>query len=64
MKGKNLTLSAAGLKNVVIESPQNQNFRFIFGKQIFSICNFFADFISPKVSKIHKSDPTINSISF
>lgn len=61
---KKLILSSAGLKNVVTEISQDEEFRFIFAHQVISIKNIFADFISPKVSKIRRTDPTIKSMNF
>lgn len=61
MNKKNFQISAAGLKNIVFSSNEN-NFRFIIGEQEIQMNQLFADFISPRVSHIHHSDPTINSI--
>lgn len=60
---KSFCISASGLKNIVFSSYGNDNFRFLIGKDEIQIQRFFADFISPYVSHIHQSDPTIESIS-
>lgn len=66
MSYSSLILSSAGLKNIV----QNRNhypeseFRFIFGQHEIKMNNIFAEFISPFVSQIHRSDPTIEYIEF
>lgn len=64
MSEKSVTLSSAGLKNLVINSNMATNeFRFVFGEKELLINNVFAEFISPAVSRLHKSDPTINTIN-
>ena len=64
MSFKNLILSSSGLKNLVFESNQEEEFQFIFKESTVSMKTTFAEFISPKVSKLHLTDPTIRSISF
>lgn len=64
MTAKTIILSATGLKNVTPRSNAEDEFEFIFGNHKMKLNNIFADFISPAVSKIHKSDPTINKIDF
>lgn len=64
MSKKTLILSSAGLKNIIPEATQEDEFQFIFGEKPIYTKNVFAEFISPKVSKMHKIDPTINSIFF
>ena len=64
MNSKTLILSSSGLKNLNTENLKNDQFQFIFGQHKISMNNIFAEFISLKVSNIHKSDPTINFISF
>ena len=60
---KNIILSSAGLRNVIINaSTEGNEFLFIAGKKKFSMNNIFAEFLSPTVSYYHHSDPTINSI--
>ena len=61
MNGKSFILSSSGLKNIV--EDQNE-FTFIFGEIEVKMNNTFAEFISPLVSHLHHSDPTINSIHF
>lgn len=60
MKKKTLAVSSSGLKNVVL-SNEEDDFRFILGKSELKMNRFFADFISPLVSRMHMSDPTINT---
>lgn len=58
---KNIHLSSAGLKNIIINSQDKEDeFRFISGEQELKIPRIFAEFISPRVSHIHQIDPTIN----
>lgn len=60
-----IILSSAGLRNVIHNTGLGENeFEFIFGDQDFKTTNFFAEFISPAVSRLHQADPTINSIHF
>ena len=64
MKKKSFILSSAGLKNLVQNQSYGDDFKFIFGEHEIQMKNLFAEFISPYVSQIHQSDPTINSIHF
>ena len=64
MNSKTFVLSSSGLKNIVTRKLNDDQFQFIFGQHTISMNNIFAEFISPKVSNIHKSDPTINLINF
>lgn len=60
-----LILSSAGLKNIVSSNKvYGEDFTFIFGKEKFTMSNVLAEFLSPKVSKLHKTDPTIDHISY
>lgn len=43
---------------------EQNEFCFIFGKHELRMNNIFAEFISPTVSYLHKTDPTINSIHY
>ena len=61
---KSFILSSAGLKNLVQNQSYGEDFKFIFGEHEIQMKNLFAEFISPYVSQIHQSDPTINSIHF
>lgn len=61
---KSIILSSLGLKNVVLNKYQGDNFTFFIGEQEFQMKSFFAEFISPIVSHFHQVDPTINSINF
>lgn len=64
MTAKTIILSSAGLKNVIPRVDSGDEFDFIFGNHKMKLNNLFADFISPAVSRIHKSDPTTNYIDF
>lgn len=64
---KSLILSSSGLKNVTLNCIdesfyKNDNFRFIFGDKEITMNRFFADFISPRASRIHYSDVTVDFI--
>lgn len=61
MSEKSFILSSSGLKNIVSEEKE---FRFIFGETEITMSNVKAEFLSPIVSRIHQTDPTINSIQF
>ena len=64
MNKKSFILSSAGLKNLVQNQSYGDDFKFIFGEHEIQTKNLFAEFISPYVSQIHQSDPTITSIHF
>ena len=64
MSKKSFILSSEGLKNLVQNQSYGEDFKFIFGEHEVQMKNLFAEFISPKVSQIHQSDPTITSIHF
>lgn len=65
MKTDRITLSSEGLKNIVKNSSANdREFSFIFSKQEIKMNNINAEFISPAVSKLHCSDPTVDFINF
>ncbi|KAK8835519.1 hypothetical protein M9Y10_044361 [Tritrichomonas musculus] len=61
MSEKSIILSSAGLKNIV--EAQNE-FTFVFNKCEIHMNSVFAEFISPLVSRLHHSDPTIDSIHY
>ena len=65
MNQETITLSSAGLKNIVKTSQEgNLDFSFIFGEKEIKIPTIFAEFISPIVSHLHQSDPTIDTLNF
>ncbi|KAK8841741.1 hypothetical protein M9Y10_026688 [Tritrichomonas musculus] len=64
MNKKSFILSSSGLKNLVKNQSFGDDFKFIFGEHEIQMKNLFAEFISPYVSQIHQSDPTITSIRF
>ena len=63
MSKKTFLISASGLKNIIFAFDENEDFRFVIGSEEIKILRILADFISPLVSHIHHSDPTIDSIS-
>ena len=56
MKGQSIILSAAGFKNIIVKEEEEE-FVFIIGTSEMKMNRIFAEFISPKVSHIHHSDP-------
>lgn len=64
MSTKTLILSSTGLKNLVSGIGHEDDFEFVFGQHKISMKNIFAEFISPTVSKLHQTDPTINCVCF
>lgn len=44
------------------ENLSDEEFLFFFGEYGIKMNRFFADFISPRASSLHKSDPTINTL--
>lgn len=61
---KSITLSHKSLKNILNSALSGNNFTFSFGSKNIQLVNSYAEFISPKVSKMHHDDNTIDSISF
>lgn len=62
MAKKSITLSSAGLKNILINDIDKENeFRFIYGKEDIKMNKFVAEFLSPTVSQLLYSDPTFSS---
>ena len=61
MSTKIMILSSAGLKNIIRD---NNEFTFSFGDREIRMDNIFAEFISPIVSHLHHSDPTINQLCY
>lgn len=60
-----MILSSAGLNNIILDNNNTSNtFRFVFGEHEITLNNIYAEFISPIVSNLHHSDPTIDSIHF
>lgn len=63
MSIKDLILSSAGLKNIVFDKKQEEdNILLIIGKQEIKLRRVFAEFISPRISRIRQCDPTIETI--
>ena len=54
-------LSSSGLKNI---NKEDKDFTFIFGSREVRMNIIFAEFFSPLVSRLHLSDPTIDSFNF
>ena len=61
MNTKSFILTSAGLKNII---QKEDEFTFVFGERSIKTSNVFAQFLSPIVSHLHHSDPTIESIHF
>lgn len=61
MSEKSFILSSSGLKNIV---DTGNEFIFHFGNCKIQMNNIFAEFLSPIVSRLHQSDPTIDSIHY
>ena len=62
MSSRSIILSSSGLKNIVINQYDEwDEFCFIIGKRKIKMNKILAEFISPAVSHLHHSDPTINS---
>lgn len=57
-----ILLSASGLQNIRQEEPEY--FTFKFGERELKLEKIFAQFLSPKVSQIHLSDPTVDFLNF
>ena len=65
METKSVIISSSGLKNIVLNKYiDDDDFVFNFGEHQFQMKSFFAEFISPIVSHLHQTDPTINTINF
>lgn len=71
MCSKSFILSASGLKNIVLNSDayckneeEDNLFHFILGAKDLKMSFALADFISPRVSRLHAADPTANAIDF
>lgn len=65
MSRKTLILSSAGLKNIVQNIISTENdFLFIFGDKEVRTSKINADFISPLISQIHQSDPTMTKYKY
>ena len=65
MTTKPVIISSSGLKNIVLNKYQEaDDFIFAFGEEKFGMKSIFAEFISPTVSYLHQTDPTINTINF
>ena len=64
MTTKQIVITSSGLKNIVLNKYQEEDdFIFIFGEKEVRMKSFFAEFISPIVSRIHQIDPTIHIIN-
>ena len=65
MTARSVIISSLGLKNIVLNKYQeDDDFTFVFCEAKFKMKNIFAEFISPIVSHLHQTDPTINTIDF
>lgn len=64
MDKKNFKISASGLKNIVFNDQNGEEcFTFIIGEEKLQMNKIFAEFISPRVSRIHQVDPTIDTLN-
>ena len=62
---KTLTISSFGLRNITLNRfDKEDDFVLIFGEREFRMNSIFAEFISPVISNLHHSDPTIQSIPY
>lgn len=65
MSRKSLILSSAGLKNIVPSINHDENdFSLIFGETVIQLSKINVDFISPLISNLHRSDPTLNVYTY
>lgn len=65
MNTKSISISSLGLKNIILNKyTEEDDFILVFGEQRFQMKSFFAEFISPIISRLHQSDPTIETIDF
>jgi hypothetical protein len=61
MKHSKIKLSTNGLRNIpIIEN--REDFEFIVGESHHRCSSFMADFLSPKLSRLHAVDPTLESL--
>lgn len=60
--GRSFILTTRGFKNITGEMAQ-ENFKFIVNGETFTCPRFFAEFISPTISKFHMADSTIDSFT-
>lgn len=62
---RSINLSSSGLKNVTTSiNPEEDEFLIIIGDQEIQLKRVFAEFISPLISHLHRTDPTNNFINF
>lgn len=65
MSEKIISISSSGMKNINLNKfTDEDDFILIFGQQEFRMKGIFAEFISPVISHLHNTDPTIQSIKF
>ena len=57
MNKKSIILSANGLKNLLID--KEEDFAFVIGGKEIKMNHIFAEFVSPTVAHVHRSDPTV-----
>ena len=65
MNRRSFILSSSGLNNIIpnIDNLEN-DFSFIFGDHEIRMSKINAEFISPLISNLHRTDPTINSYTY
>lgn len=62
---KTFSISASGIENIVLSiNNADEEFTFIIRNKEISMNRIYADFISPRVSKMHNFDLTIDSFCF
>lgn len=62
---KTFLISASGIENIILSiNNGDENFQFIIGKHEINMNRIYADFISPRVSKMHSFDSTVDSLCF
>ena len=65
MSTKSIILSYSGLRNIITYKESKEDyFTFVSGEQTIQMPRIFAEFFSPRVSHIHRSDPTIDHLDF
>jgi hypothetical protein len=60
MEAFSVELSARGIKKIQFDGA-NSAFEFIVGRMRYETSSFIADFLSPKISSVHSSDPSCAS---
>lgn len=65
METKKIILSSYGIQNIILDNSINGNeIQLLFDQVSIRMNHVLAEFISPIVSRIRRSDPTIETIQF